>query len=298
MKIFDCFMYFDEDIVLDVRLNLLSKYVDKFVIIESKFNHKGEQRQPLFDINKFSKFKEKIIYILKSDIPNDIETIKDTDDKNEITRKSIFNAVKRENLQRNQIMDGLNEAEGDDWVIISDLDEIPNLEKINFEEVNNKFVFFDQQMMYYKFNLKLENINWYGSKACKFKYLESPQWIRNIKVRNFPWWRFDTFFSKKKYNDIKFIENGGWHFSYLKKPKDIELKLKSYLHHIEYDENPLGVEKIKKIIDQKKPIYDLKVDQRKNKFDSKNQLIKVDNNQLPSYILNNLEKFEEWIDND
>ena len=64
MKIFDCFMYFDEDIVLDVRLNLLSKYVDKFVIIESKFNHKGEQRQPLFDINKFSKFKEKIIYIL------------------------------------------------------------------------------------------------------------------------------------------------------------------------------------------------------------------------------------------
>lgn len=298
MKIFDCFMYFDEDIVLDVRLNLLNKYVDKFVIIESKFNHRGEPRQPLFDINKFSKFKNKIIYILKSDIPSTIEKIKDTDSKEEIYIKSIYNAVKRENLQRNQIMDGLKEAKQDDWIIISDLDEIPNLEKINFQEIKNKLVFFNQHMMYYKFNLKLENQKWHGSKACKFKDLQSPQWIRNIKVRKFPWWRFDIFFSKKKYRDILFIENGGWHFSYLKEPKDIQNKLRSYLHHVEYDENPLGIEKIKKMVDEKKPIYDLKVDQRKNKFDTKNQLIKVDKDQLPSYILNNLKKFEDWIEND
>ena len=44
MKIFDCFMYFDEDTVLDVRLNYLNKYVDKFVIIEAKYNHKGEKK--------------------------------------------------------------------------------------------------------------------------------------------------------------------------------------------------------------------------------------------------------------
>ena len=291
-------MYFDEDVVLDVRLNILDKYVDKFVIIESIFNHKGERRQPMFDMKKFSKFKHKIIYILKSDIPINIETIKDTDNKRETTLKLIYNAVKRENFQRNQIMDGLKEAEQNDWIIISDLDEIPNLEKINFKEIKNKLIFFDQHLMYYKFNLKLEDFKWYGSKACRLKDLKSPQWIRNIKIRKFPWWRFDTLFSKKKYRDIKFVENGGWHFSYLKKPKDIELKLKSYLHHIEYDENPLGIEKIKKIISEKKPIYDLKVDQRKNKFNAKNKLIKVDNNQLPSYILENLKKFNEWIEND
>ena len=58
MKIFDCFMYFDEDIVLDVRLNYLDKYVDQFIIIESEYNHKGEKRTPLFDINKFKKFEK------------------------------------------------------------------------------------------------------------------------------------------------------------------------------------------------------------------------------------------------
>ena len=298
MKIFDCFMYFDEDVVLDVRLNLLSKHVDKFVIIESKYNHKGDERQPLFNINKFDKFRDKIIYILKSDIPEGIEKIQTSDNEDEIYRKSIFNAWKRENLQRNQIMDGILDADKDDWIIVSDLDEIPNLEEINFNTIENKLIFFEQHMIYYKFNLKLENFIWFGSKACKFKNLKSPQWLRDIKSKKFPWWRVDTMFSKKKYRDIYFVKNGGWHFSYLKNPKDIEKKLKSYLHHIDYDKNPLGIEKIKNIINEKKAIYDLKVDQRKNKFEAKNQLIKIDINQMPSYIQNNIEKFREWIDND
>ena len=64
MKIFDCFMYFDEDVVLDVRLNTLNQYVDYFVIVESLFTHKGEQRNLNFDIKNFSKFKNKIIYLV------------------------------------------------------------------------------------------------------------------------------------------------------------------------------------------------------------------------------------------
>lgn len=298
MKIFDCFMYFDEDVVLDVRLNLLSKHVDKFVIIESKYNHKGDERQPLFNINKFDKFRDKIIYILNSDIPEGIEKIQTSDNEDEIYRKSIFNAWKRENLQRNKIMDGILDADKDDWIIVSDLDEIPNLEEINFNTIENKLIFFEQHMIYYKFNLKLENFIWFGSKACKFKNLKSPQWLRDIKTKKFPWWRVDTMFSKKKYRDIYFVKNGGWHFSYLKNPKDIEKKLKSYLHHIDYDKSPLGIEKIKNIINEKKAIYDLRADQRKNKFEAKNQLIKIDIDQMPSYIQNNIEKFREWIDND
>ena len=298
MKIFDCFMYFDEDIVLDLRLNCLDKFVDKFVIVESKFNHKGERRDPLFDINKFSKFQDKIIYILKADIPDGIEKINDNDDSDTIYKKSIFNAWKRENLQRNQIMEGLIDADKDDWVIISDLDEIPNLKNVDFKNTKNMLIFFEQHMMYYKFNLKLENFTWFGSKACKFRNLKSPQWIRDIKTKKFGWWRIDTLFSKKKYKDVKFINNGGWHFSYLKKPKEIEKKLKSYLHHIDYDINPLGVEKIEKIVNEKKTIYDLKVDQKENKFKARNELIRIKKSELPSYIFDNLNKYSEWIDND
>ena len=296
MKIFDCFMYFDEDIVLDVRLNYLDKYVDKFIIIESKYNHKGEKRTPLFNIDKFKKFENKIKYILTNEIPTGIENIKADDNKSEIYRKSIFNAWKRENLQRNQISEGLSDAQEEDWVIISDLDEIPNLSEIKLKNINDNLVFFKQDMMYYKFNLRLENYIWVGSKACKMKNLESPQWIRDIKDRKYSWWRVDTYFSKKKYNNILFVENGGWHFSYLKNPKDIEKKLKSYLHHIDYDLNPVGEKGIQEMINNKKTIYNIKADQKENKFDGTNKLNKININLLPSYILENKDKLKDWIE--
>ena len=296
MKIFDCFMYFDEDIVLDVRLNYLDKYVDKFIIIESKYNHKGEKRTPLFNIDKFKKFENKIKYILTNKIPTGIENIKTDDNKSEIYRKSIFNAWKRENLQRNQISEGLSDAQEEDWVIISDLDEIPNLSEIRLKNINDNFVFFKQDMMYYKFNLRLENYIWVGSKACKMKNLESPQWIRDIKDRKYSWWRVDTYFSKKKYINILFVENGGWHFSYLKNPKDIEKKLKSYLHHIDYDLNPVGEKGIQEMINNKKTIYNIKADQKENKFDGTNKLNKININLLPSYILENKDKLKDWIE--
>ena len=289
-------MYFDEDIVLDVRLNFLDKYVDKFVIVESEYNHKGEKRKPQFDINKFSKFKDKIIYILKKDVPEGIEKIDDTDDNNKIYSKSIFNSWKRENLQRNNIIEGLVNADPNDWILISDLDEIPNLEKVNFKEIKKKIVLFKQEMMYYKFNLKLENFIWIGTKSCKFKDLQSPQWLRDIKSNDYKWWRFDCWFSKKKYQNMEFVENGGWHFSYLKTPEGIEKKLKSYLHHIDYDQNPLGLEKIKEIMENKKTIYNLKVDQKENRFGNQNKLQKVDSDKLPLYIQNNLDKFANWIE--
>ena len=296
MKIFDCFMYFDEDIVLEVRLNFLDKFVDKFVIIESTYNHNGEKRTLLFDINKFKKFKDKIKYITTNDIPSGIEKIDTKDKESEIYRKSIFNALKRENLQRNQIQKGLTEASNEDWIIISDLDEIPNLAKINLKNIKDHLVFFKQDMIYYKFNLKLENFTWVGSKACIMKNLKSPQWIREIKDKNYNWWRVDTYFSKRKYKNIFFVENGGWHFSYLKNAKDIEKKLKSYLHHIDYDLNPVGEKGIEKMINDKRTIYNLRADQRENKFDGANKLSKIDINSLPSYILENRDKLKDWIE--
>ena len=298
MKIFDCFMYFDEDLVLDIRLNTLDKYVDFFVIIESKYNHKGETKKLNFDINKYKDFKDKIIYLIQDTEPQGIEVVNNDDLENIKNKKYILNSIKRENTQRNYINYGLNLAEKDDWIIISDLDEIPKLNKFNLKDSKEKFIFFKQEMIYYKLNLKYENFLWVGSKACKKKDLISPQWLRNIKDRNYPWWRFDILFSKNKFSNIMFVEDGGWHFSYIKTAKEIEYKLKSYLHHREYDLNPLGIDGIEKMMNEKKAIYNLKHDQRSlAKIGGGEKLKKIDINKLPSYVKENKEKLKDWLEN-
>lgn len=295
MKIFDCFMYFDEDLVLDLRLNILNKYVDFFVIVESKFTHKGDKRELKFNPNKFEKFKNKIIYLVYNQEPSKIDLISSSDSENEKTNKYIMNAVFRENGQRNFIINGLNDAREEDIILVSDVDEIPNLSNLNFNEKTSKIVLFKQDMLYYKFNLKLPNLKWIGTKACRKKDFESPQWLRNIKDRKYPFYRVDTFFSKKKYINCEFIDNGGWHFTNLKTAKQIKHKLQSYLHHTEFDKNPLSSEEIDKIIKNKIAIYDLTADQRANKIGG-NKLEDYPLHKLPKYLQNNLDNFKEWID--
>ena len=295
MKIFDCFMYYDEDLILDLRFNLLNDYVDKFVIVESSFTHSGEPRKLLFDINKYSKFKNKIIYKISGEIPTDLFLINKEDSSNLKNSKYILNAVKRENMQRNTILEGLNSAEAEDLIIISDVDEIPDLENNNIKSIKNKVILFKQKFYYYKFNLKLNNFSWHGSRACKKKHLISPQWLRNIKDKIYHFWRIDILFSDKKYHDIKILNNGGWHFSNIKTAADIEKKMKTYLHHREYELNPIGEEKISKIIEQKKPIYNLKTDMKSNKFDLSEKLVVSDMKELPYYIQMNIKKYENWL---
>ena len=296
MKIFDCFMYFDEDVLLDLRFNYLNNYVDKFVIVESKYAHNGKKRSLNFNINNFEKFKHKIVYLV---LDKETPGIANFDDKDHIditNSKYFLNASRRENFQRNYITEGLKDAEPDDIILISDLDEIPNLEQNNFKNIKNKFIFFKQKLFYYKFNLKLESFEWFGTKACRKNDLLSPQWLRNIKDKNYPFWRLDALFSKTKYQDIHFIENGGWHFSYLKTAKNIEKKLTSYLHHREYDLKPIGEEGIEKMIINKKPVYNLRVDSKKNKFDGGEELKITSTDELPNYIKNNLKKYKNWLE--
>ena len=296
MRIFDCFMYFDEEIILDVRFNTLNKFVDYFVIAESKFTHSGKKRNLNFNINKFEKFKDKIIYLIYDEEPQGIEIINENDHKNDKARKTIMNAVKRENGQRNYLQKGLNNAENDDIILVSDVDEIPDLINIDFANFKNKIIQFKQEMFYYKFNLVLPKLLWTGTKGCRKKNLISPQWLRNIKDRKYSILRPDVYFSKKKYSDIFFVENGGWHFTNIKTPKDIKYKLSSYLHHIEYDEKPLDVNEIENIINKKTAIYDLNLDKKLNKLGEGNKLETYDLNKLPIYIKENKKKFELWLD--
>jgi len=296
MKIFDCFMYFDEEIVLDLRLNTLNEYVDYFVIVESSFNHKGEKRELKFNLKKFEKFSKKIIYLVYNEVPHKIEPINSADHEDEKSRKYIFNAYLRENAQRNYIFKGLHDADPNDIILVSDVDEIPNLEKINFNKISEKLIFFNQSMFYYKFNLKLPNLIWTGTKACKKKNLLSPQWLRNIKDKKYPFYRIDTLFSKTKYTNIKFIIEGGWHFTNIKTAKEIRKKLKSYLHHREFDVDPISVEDIIEIMNNKIAIYDLNVDKKSNKFGNGEKLENYKFNLLPKYLQENSQKYKEWID--
>ena len=296
MKIYDCFMYFDEEVVADVRLHTLNEFVDYFVIVESKFTHKGEPRKLKFDHKKFEKFKEKIIYIIDEKVYPQTQEIQTEDSEDEKSIKLIFNATYRENGQRNLLHTGLKEANDEDLILISDVDEIPKLTGLNFKNINEKIILFKQDMFYYKFNLWLPNLIWTGTKACRKKNLISPQWLRNIKDRKYSFFRIDTLFSSTKFNSIKIINDGGWHFTNIKTPKEIELKFRSYLHHREFDLNPLSANQIGEIIKNKKAIYDLKVDKTLNKFGNGGVLKKFELNKLPGYIIKNQKKFLEWMD--
>ena len=295
MKIYDCFMYFDEELILDLRLNILDKFVDYFVIVESIFTHKGEKRNLKFNINKFKKFENKIVYLVYDQEPSQIEKIVSKDTEDEKSRKYIMNALFRENAQRNFINGALNDLDNEDVILVSDVDEIPNLKGINFKEKKSKIILFKQDMLYYKFNLKLPNLDWTGTKACKKKYFKSAQWLRNVKDRKYPFYRVDTYFSEKKYINCEFVDNGGWHFTNIKTAKQIKQKLESYLHHIEFDKNPLSAEDIDKIIQDKIAIYDLSVDQRKNKIRG-NKLENYPLHKLPEYLQDNLNDYKVWID--
>ena len=158
MKIYDCFMYWDEDLILDLRFNILNKYVDKFVIVESNKTWQNNHKDLKFDIKKFKNFKDKIIYIPVKNMPEG------------------KNPWVRENFQRNCINLGLKEADPDDLIIISDIDEIPNLENNEIKNImgNKKYAVFKQLSFYYKLNMQNVTLpHWYGSRISYKKYLES-----------------------------------------------------------------------------------------------------------------------------
>ena len=263
MKIIDCFIYNNEDLILELRLNFLNKYVDKFILVEAKFDHSGKLKNKFnFDISKFEKFRNKIEYLKIENFPNK------------------FIDWERENYQRNYISNALNSLDNDDQVIISDVDEIPNLQNLSgILNKGEKYTAFKQKMFYYKFNLlNLTESPWYGSKMCKMRYLRSPQWLRDQKVKNYPFYRFD----KIKWNTI---EDGGWHFSNIMTPQQISEKIKSFAHS-EYNKPEFtNIENIKNKIQDKKDIFNRNFEFKKLNSEK----------ELPNYIFENKEKFSSFL---
>lgn len=264
--IIDTFMYFDEDMILDIRLNTLNKYVSKFIICESKFNHKGIKKKLNFDIKNFKKFEHKIIY-----------TVANFDEEKKfINHKGGESII--EQHQRNNILNGLKKANDNDLIILSDSDEIPDLKKINQIKASTHYTAFSQKMFMYKLNLQnLNESNWIGSKICLKKYLTLPQDLRNLKFKKFPFWRLD----KKKFQII----DGGWHFSFLQTPNDIIKKIRSYSHGEFNTEDITNEEIIKKKIKNGEDIFNRGFSLKK---------INIDNS-YPDYIVNNQSLLKDWI---
>lgn len=292
MKIYDCFLYCNEDIILDVRLNTLNKFVDKFVIVESKYYHNGQYKGFNFKIENYEKFKEKIVYLAINEKPNNLEIL---EAKKKNISKKIMNAIKFENDQRNYIQNAIINCEDDDIIILSDIDEIPKLDKLNFSKINDEIVHFNQKYCYYKFNLFNPHQSWFGSRLIKKKNLKNPQWLRNLKIKKYPFWRIDKIFNDKIYPNFKLIQNGGWHFSYLNNAEGILNKLQTYLHHVDFENQKLSQQDIAEYIKKRKPVYDLSSDQKKNKLNSNIILEKIDNDELPTYITDNIVKFKDWL---
>jgi len=267
MKIFDCFIFFDERDLVELRINILKDYVDYFVICEAKQNHRGVQKKLNFPLEKFDQIKEKIIYITLDSFPK-------------------FNSTwKRQDYQRNYLLNGLSKADSNDLILFSDADEIPNpkILKNLYKECYDKVGIFVQKFFYYKLNLNVPSYSeWEGTRATIKKNIKSFSWMRDkVKLKNlkYKFWRFD------KYKRVYKVDNGGWHFSFLGDPKFIASKIKSYTHN-ELDKDEFtNLDKIsQRIVNFKDP------------FDREKELVKIDiDSTFPDYILNNKEKFKDWI---
>ena len=290
-------MFSDEKMILDIRLNVLNEYIDHFVIVESKYKHDGSIKGKNFDIDQFSKFKNKISYIYVDKEPKKLLNINILNDEDKKNKNLLHNTYLRENSQRNMINEGIHNAHPDDLIIVGDIDEIPKLNNIKFNNLKNKILVFQQKMFYYKLNLFYKELVWNGSRACSKKRLRSPQWLRNIKNKKYPFWRFDTILSNKKYSNIEFVEDGGWHFTNMKSPEEIYLKLNTFLHNVDFKLSGLKLDDIKKMVEEKKILYDHFADQKKvEKWDSPVTLEAINILNLPDYVINNKNKFKDWIE--
>ena len=285
MKIIDSTTYFEEDMMVDLRLNILNDYVDHFIISEAKYSHSGAKKEINFDKNKFPKFKDKITHLIIENDP--------TESNNELNDRS--KSIKRLSYQRDYILSALSDFSKDDYIIYSDNDEIPNLKDFDLKKNKSKIVIFQQTLFYYKFNLGLPKIKWFGSKACKIKDLLSISNLREIKNKKYNFFRIDTLFSNQKYIDLKIIKNGGWHFSNFKTIDELERKFLNDENHSEFEKNMNSKDDIIYNYNNKLINYNHNADKKSENRFKKTKLENLDNEILPKYVIENQKKYLDWF---
>ena len=292
MKIIDCTSFYNEHLMYEIRLNILKDKGDKFIVTESTYSHSGQKKKLNFDINNYPKFKDKIIYII---IDKEPEGIVPENDDPSLQRS---NSLKRIALSYDECLKKLEKFEENDLIMLSDNDEIPNLNSIEFLNNKNSIVLFNQLFIYFKFNLLYDKMLWPGTKGCKKGKLKSLSWLRNIKLKKYPFWRLDTLFSDNKYINLNVINDGGWHFTNLKTPEEMYEKFMNFGHHDEFRLSGITVEKIREKITNKEMFYDHFADKSSsNKWESNYKLKLLNEKMLPKFLIENKNKYIEWFSN-
>ena len=292
MKIIDCTSFYNEHLMYEIRLNILKDKVDKFIVTESTYSHSGQKKKLNFNINNYPKFKDKIIYII---IDKEPEGIVPENDDPSLQRS---NSLKRIALSYDECLKKLEQFEENDFIMLSDNDEIPNLNSNEFLNNKNSIVLFNQLFIYFKFNLLYDKMLWPGTKGCKKGKLKSLSWLRNIKLKKYPFWRLDTLFSDNKYINLNVINDGGWHFTNLKTPEEMYEKFMNFGHHDEFRLSGITVEKIREKIANKEMFYDHFADKSSaNKWESNYKLKLLNEKILPKFLIENKNKYIEWFSN-
>ena len=264
-RIIDCVTFFDNNLTFEIRYNILKDCVDFFVICESLYDHKGRPKKQNF-IFREDYDKKKIKYILLEN-PFPIKA----------------NRWERQAIQREAILENINFASPDDFIFFSDPDEIIRPEILDNFQLNSKYGIFLQDCFVYKINLfnKYES-PWEGTRVARKKNLKSIDFMRHeVKMKNLKY----SFFRFDKEKNIQIYKNAGWHFNNLMSSQDISLKLKTFAHEEfsgdEFSSPDIINEKIEKKID---------LFNRGHTYVKKNL-----DKSFPKYILDNLNKYKEYI---
>ena len=266
MKVYDCITFFDENLLTKLRFNILDDCVEKFIVCESKYDHKGKYKGLNFNINNYQKFKEKIIHlVIDKQFPD------------------ISSPWKTQIFQREFIMNALKEVAPEDYIMYSDSDEIPNPEILKNLKLKKKYGIFLQKMFCYKLNIyNSYETPWQGTRICLKRNLNSFDFLRYKIIRknlDYPFWRID------KEKNIQLIENGGWHFNCLMNAEQISTKLKTFAHE-EFNKDEFT----------KINFINEKINKMKDLFNRGHQysVVKLDSS-YPQYILDNKSQFIDWI---
>ena len=291
MKIIDTTTFFEEHLMMNLRFNILNSFVDHFIVCEARFTHSGKKKEIKFNKSDYPEFEHKITHLIIDKEPKNI--IKK--DNLEIHERRV-NSVFRINAQRDFIGKSLQDYSPEDYIIHSDNDEIPNLEKIDFEKNKSKVILFKQVLFYYKFNLYLPNIDWFGSKCCQLKNLKSINLLRSIKNRKYNFFRVDTLFSNIKHRNVNIIKNGGWHFSNLKNLEELERKYTNDENHAEYEYFGYSKNRIRDNLNNKTIDYNHNAKKDSLERFSSTKLENIETSILPKYLQENRLKYKDWFD--
>ena len=291
MKIIDTTTFFEEKMMMNLRFNILNQFVDHFIVCEARFTHSGKEKKINFNKLDYPEFEDKITHLIIDKEPENIIK-KDSIGIHEIRQNSIY----RIKAQRNYILKSLKDFSPDDYIIYSDNDEIPNLQNFDFKNNKSKIILFKQVLFYYKFNLYLPKVDWFGSKSCKLKNLKSIDMLRTIKNRKYNFFRIDTLFSSIKYQSINIVKEGGWHFSNLKNLEELERKYTNDENHAEYGNLGYSTDKIKQNLENRTIDYNHSAKKDSSDRYSSSKLERINISILPKFLQENKKKYNDWFD--